>query len=331
LQETRLDSIDLQIIRLLARDSRTSYNNIASAVGITPIATKKRINKMVSNGVIRRFATVINPVIFGYEKECILIVKNIHKTIAEQEIFKKISLLGDIFLYIKELEAASFVLFVRDESEGKIGILTELLKPAEVDSIFGSYSPVNVRIHSSDLEIMKCLLSDPRMRVEDIAKDTSLSTKTVARRLEVMREKHILQFTILTDLSSMQLTGFIEFVVLIRVHATYHQNVIQRIYNEMQEYLFHPLDDLLLFPINYSIGHQKELVAASFCCANISTVNSILRRLESYDGVNKVESIMATSETRIYQELLKSKIDKRLTSQKFLSSSTAAATTKKDT
>jgi DNA-binding Lrp family transcriptional regulator len=329
LQQTRLDSIDLHIIRLLARDCRTSYMNIASAVGITPIATKKRINKMVSNGVIRRFATVINPVIFGYEKEWILIVKNIDKTITEQEIFKKISLLGDIFLYIKELEqaAVSFVLFVRDEAEGKIGILTDLLKPAEVESIFGSFKPVNVRIHSSDLEIMKCLLSDPRMRVEDIAKETSLSTKTVARRLEMMREKHILQFTILTDLSSMQLTGFIEFVVLIRVHASYHQSVVQRIYNEMQEYLFHPLDDFLLYPINYSIGYQKELVIASFCCANISTVNSILRRLEPYDGVNKVESITAISETKIYQDWLKREIDKRITSQKYLLPSTAAATT----
>ena len=72
-----MDNIDLQIVRLLARDSRTLYKNIASAVGITPSAPKKRINKMISNGVMRGFAVVINPVIFGYEKECILIIKNI--------------------------------------------------------------------------------------------------------------------------------------------------------------------------------------------------------------------------------------------------------------
>jgi DNA-binding Lrp family transcriptional regulator len=296
---------------------------------MTPIAAKKRINRIVSNGVIRSFAVLINPVIFGYEKECILIVKNIDKARTEQEIFKKVSLLGDIFLYIKRLEqaAVSFVLFVRDEAEDKIGILTDLLKPAEVESIFGSFKPVNVRIRSSDLEIMKYLLSDPRMRVEDIAKETSLSTKTVARRLEMLREKHILQFTILTDISSLQLTGFIDFVVLIRVHASYHQNVVQRIYNEMQDYLFHPLDDLFIYPINYSIDYRKELVIASFCCANISTVNSILRRLESYDGVNKVESITAISETKIYQDWLKREIDKRITSQKYLLPSTAAATT----
>jgi hypothetical protein len=88
----------------------------------------------------------------------------------------------------------------------------------------------------------------------------------------------------------------------------------------------------LLYPINYSIGYQKELVIASFCCANISTVNSILRRLESYDGVNKVESITTTSETKIYQDWLKSEIDKRITSQKYLSSppSSAAAATTED-
>ena len=117
----RVDNIELQIIRLLARDSRTHYNNLASAVGITPSATKKRINKMISNGVIRGFAVVINPVIFGYEKECIIIVKSIGKTINEQEIFKKVSLLGDIFLDFKQLEQAAqlFVLFVRKGSEDK--------------------------------------------------------------------------------------------------------------------------------------------------------------------------------------------------------------------
>ena len=52
---TRLDDIDLQLIRLLARDSRSSYKNIASAVRITSNASKERINKMVSNGVIDDF------------------------------------------------------------------------------------------------------------------------------------------------------------------------------------------------------------------------------------------------------------------------------------
>jgi DNA-binding Lrp family transcriptional regulator len=71
LQQTRLDYTDLRIIRLLARDSRAPYKDIASTVGISSNAVKGRINKMVSNGAIERFAVRINPVIFGYERECI--------------------------------------------------------------------------------------------------------------------------------------------------------------------------------------------------------------------------------------------------------------------
>jgi hypothetical protein len=52
-----------------------------------------------------------------------------------------------------------------------------------------------------------------------------------------MRENHILEFSILTNLSSMQLIGYIEFAVVIDIDISCHQNIIERIYYEMQEYL----------------------------------------------------------------------------------------------
>jgi Lrp/AsnC family transcriptional regulator for asnA, asnC and gidA len=317
LYQTRLDNIDLQIIRLLARDSRTPYRNIASAVGITPSAAKERINKMVSNGVIQNFIVLINPVIFGYEKLCILIVKNIDKMIKEQDIFKKVSLLGDIFGISKHLEGdAILILYVRNLAQNKVGILIDLLKPVTLEALFATYRPVTMKILSSDLEIMKCLLSDSRMLSNDIAKKTSLSPKTVARRLDKMRENHILEFSIVQNVSSMRLTGYIEFAVLIDVKISSHQNIVERIQYELQEYLLHLPD-----------WYQREVIFAVFFCANISIVNLILRRLESYDGVTKVESYIVTDLT-IYQDLLKSEIDKRIISQKYLSlSSTAAAET----
>ena len=70
--------------------------------------------------------------------------------------------------------------------------------------------------------------------------------------------------------------------------------------------------------------YQKEVIVAVFFCANISTVNLILRRLESYDGVNKVKSYIVTS-IKFNQDLLKDEIDKRIISQKYLSSSVTAA------
>ena len=302
-------------MKLLSRDSRTPYRNIAAAVGIMPSAAKARINKMVSNGAIRSFVLFVNPVVLGYEKECILILRYVEKTVKEQDILNKISLLGDVLVYILSLEGtANFILSVKDRAQGKIEILIDLLKPSKVESIFARYTPITMKIYSSDLKIMKCLLSDLRMLIEDIAKATSLSPKTVARRLEKMRENHVLQFSIVTNLTSMNLTGYIEFAVLIDVKISSHQKIVEKIQHELQEYLLH-------IPHRY----QKEVIFAVFSCSNISAVNLILRRLESYDGVNKVESFITTSLT-IYQDWLKSEIDNRI-SQEYLPSS-AAVTTK---
>jgi DNA-binding Lrp family transcriptional regulator len=301
LQQARLDDTDLRIIRLLARDSRAPYKDIASAVGISSNAAKERINKMVSNGAIERFAVRINPVIFGYERECILTLTNIDKTFEEQRILNRVSLVGDVIVYVRHLEGtAGLVLYVRAGAEDKVSKLADLLKPASVESIFVSYRPITMRIHKSDFQIIKCLLSNSRMPIHDIAKEASLSTKTVTRRLEKMRENYILQFSIFTNLTSIQQTGYIEFAALINLDTYHYQRIVEKIYEEMEEYLFYIAN-----------SYQKEVIFAVFFCANISTVNSILRTLESYDGVKEVKDFIGTRRV-YYQDWLKREIDKRI-------------------
>jgi DNA-binding Lrp family transcriptional regulator len=317
LQQVRVDGTDLQIIRLLARDSRTPYKSIAADVGITSPAAKERIDKMISNGVIQKFIVLINPIIFGYEKLCVLIVKNVDKATKEQDIFKKLSLLGDLVAYSEDLEGSYILrLYVKDVTQNKIDTVIDLLKPATVKAFFADFSPPpTMKIHSSDLDIIKCLLSNARKSVENIAKETSLSPKTVARRLEKMRRNYVSQFTISRNLTSMRLTGYIEFDVLIHVELPKHQSVLEKIYRELDEYL-------IFVPAWY----QREVIVAVFFCANVSTTKLILRRLESYNGVNKVESFIRTSIT-INQNWLKREIDKRITiNQNYLSSSAAART-----
>jgi hypothetical protein len=58
-------------------------------------------------------------------------------------------------------------------------------------------------------------------------------------------------------------------------------------------------------------SYQKEVIFAVFFCANISTVNSILRTLESYDGVKEVKDFIGTRRV-YYQDWLKREIDKRI-------------------
>jgi hypothetical protein len=103
----------------------------------------------------------------------------------------------------------------------------------------------------------------------------------------------------------MHLIGYIEFAVLINIDGPHYQNIVERIHRELQEYLF-------IIPDSY----QKEVIFAVFFCANISTVNSILRRLESYDGVDKVEIFITTSLV-YYQDWLKREIDKKISQEHY--------------
>jgi hypothetical protein len=116
----------------------------------------------------------------------------------------------------------------------------------------------------------------------------------------------------------MQLIGYIEFAVVIYIDIPSHQNIIERIYNEMEEYL-------LIIPDSY----QKEIIFAVFFAANIPTVNLILRRLESYDAVNKVEVFITTSLV-YHQGWLKREIDKRIKKSKDLLLSSSEETTTKN-
>jgi hypothetical protein len=96
----------------------------------------------------------------------------------------------------------------------------------------------------------------------------------------------------------MQIVGYIEFAVVINVTKSLHRNILERIYQEMQEYL------LLIPNVN-----QNEIIFAVFFCANIPTVESILTRLESYDGVTRTEAFV-TTKLVYYQEWLKEKLIK---------------------
>ena len=124
-ETTALDEIDLKIINSLSTNCRVPYRNIASTVGITPKAVKTRVNKMISQGVIQDFVVLINPVIFGYEKQCFLTIRcNNNNPIKDEEIIKRLNLVGDVLAFAKQLGGSSiFVLVVKSGTEDKIKIV----------------------------------------------------------------------------------------------------------------------------------------------------------------------------------------------------------------
>ena len=61
-----LDAMDLAIIKILQENSRSSYQDIATQVGVSRVTVNERIRKLIENGVLEGFHARVNAQRIGY-------------------------------------------------------------------------------------------------------------------------------------------------------------------------------------------------------------------------------------------------------------------------
>ena len=64
-----MDKIDHAILEVLVSDGRATYARIGSVVGLSVAATKRRIDRLVHDNVIRGFTAVVDPQVLGWTLE----------------------------------------------------------------------------------------------------------------------------------------------------------------------------------------------------------------------------------------------------------------------
>ncbi|WP_210508169.1 Lrp/AsnC family transcriptional regulator [Naasia sp. SYSU D00057] len=64
-----MDNIDHRIIDLLRLNARSGYGDIGSVVGLSASAVKRRVDRLVADGVIRSFTIQVDPDIEGSSTE----------------------------------------------------------------------------------------------------------------------------------------------------------------------------------------------------------------------------------------------------------------------
>lgn len=70
----RLDEIDRQIVAWLQRDARASFRAIGSAVGLSAPAVKRRVDRLLADGVITGFTALTDPRALGWTTEAFVAV-----------------------------------------------------------------------------------------------------------------------------------------------------------------------------------------------------------------------------------------------------------------
>ena len=202
----------MQILTHLLNNCRTADRKIGQDVGISGGAVKSRIRKMINQKIIEKFALKIEPPILGYSV--------LYFVVTGQDLYnilKQVKLLGEPFFVVPCVGGITVCsIVVKDDPEKKIELAKNLMKDIRVLSIFEAQNlGFRSELTKTDLEIIEVLLDEPRARIDQIAKSTGLSTKTITRCLDRLENNDAIQFTLVYD--PRKFTGYIPFAILVWV------------------------------------------------------------------------------------------------------------------
>jgi len=274
---------------------------LGSEIGLTAKSVKARVKKMQSSGVIDSFIVKVNPLVLGYSKVCILVLRINSKAADEKHIRRSLSLLGDILNTGHVLgNISTFKFAVKKEAEEKLELLAEVIGQ---DLLIQNQTVVfqNVREQPTyiDFKIMRCLLDNPRLEISDIAEKISMSSKTVTRRLEKMIENHVLDFTIQINFTA--IGGYIVSVVSANIEKGSHTKVLERSYVDFKDSFF----------VYSPMLSQQDVIYWLFFSKDVFALDSVIKKIESYPGVRKVDVLIPIS-IEYHKEVLIKEIDRKL-------------------
>ena len=72
---TRLDDLDKRILKLLQSNGRLSFADLSRELDVAEATVRFRVNRLVSNGVITRFAALLNPAKIGMKVSGAILLK----------------------------------------------------------------------------------------------------------------------------------------------------------------------------------------------------------------------------------------------------------------
>lgn len=266
-----MDKIDFKILGCLLENCRTSDRQIGSIVGLTSVAVRRRIQKMVENETIEKFVLKVEPPVLGYHMLYVIVSGQKLDDILEQ-----IKLVGEPFVVIPCIGGVTVCgIVVKDEVQKKIKIAKNIMRDIKVLSIYEAEDPeFESNLTRTDLQIVTELSKDPKAKIEDIATELKLSTKTVTRSIDKLQKHTAIQFTVICNPRKMD--GNIPYSILITVNGdtTKLMNQFKKEFSDM--FLQQP----------FVAKNQIVLVMYG---DDIFKLDDITERIRDYDGVEAAE------------------------------------------
>ena len=247
----------MKILSKLLNNCRKPDRQIGRELGISGGAVGSRISKMQKLGIIEKFCLKVEPPLLGLNMFYIVV-----NTQNQKEIIKNVKLAGMPFAIVPCVGGNTVIgVIVKEDMKQKIELLEKLMQNVRVMSVFeADNTKITHNLTRTDLAILNQLIEDPRKKIEQLSKDTKLSTKTINRGLEKLQDNELIQFTLVYDPSKIE--GFLCYAVVAITQEDIPQ-MLKKFEKEFSEdYLMTPFlakNQIVLFLYSESIFKMDEM------------------------------------------------------------------------
>jgi len=276
----KMDILDMKILSRLLNNCRESDRQIGIELGVSGGAVRARIRKMEESKIIEEFFIKVEPPVLGYGVLYIVVSgEDIN------EILEQVSLIGEpnfVVPCIGGITVCSIV--VKENLQQKIELANKLMKDVRVLSIFEAENPGFIsNLTKTDLEILEELIKNPRQKIERIAKNTNMSTKTITRCLEKIHENEGIQFTVNYD--PKKIDNFIPHAILAWIEGNLKETLNNLNNTFTESYLQMPFiakNQIVLFMYSNNIFEMDELTQKVRTIKNVKSADLFIPKKISF-------------------------------------------------
>ena len=208
-----LDPIDKKLILELDGNCRMTFQELALKLGMTANAVRKRVTKLVEQGVIEEFVVIMKPAMTGAEFLLALVITN-----GLEDENELISEMGDYHGVIQTGLVASITgrtYLVFAEYIGATGLMNirkflcglESVQDVEMHTLLRQQG-TKIELTKLHLRVLRELIEDARMSITDIANNSGLSARRVRRLLSDITESDAFWLAARWNLSAGEDTEF---------------------------------------------------------------------------------------------------------------------------
>jgi len=275
-----MDNLDMKILNRLLNNCKESDRQIGIELGLSGGAVRARIRKMQAKKIIEKFIIKVEPPVLGYGVLYFVVSGENMKEILEQA-----SLVGEPYFVVPCVGGITVCgISVKENMEQKIELAKKLMKDVRVLSIFEAENPgFSANLTKTDLEILEELIKDPRQKIEQIARNTKMSTKTITRCIEKLHENEGIQFTLVYD--PKKIDNFIPHAILTWIEGDLNETLQNLNETFSESYLQIPFlakNQIVLFMYSDNIYKMDELTQKVRNIKNIKSADLFIPKKISF-------------------------------------------------